>query len=123
MAQIINSFTKGLDMDVNPLMYDNENYYYARNFRLVVDEELSTLTLTNGKGLSLKFVTYNASSIEEECTIIGACELDTYIIIFTYTSYTDITTIFKIPIGSLESSSVYNLYTDPSNYAIVKKVF
>ena len=42
MAQIINSFTKGLDMDINPLMYDNENYYYARNFRLVVDEELST---------------------------------------------------------------------------------
>lgn len=47
MAQIVNTFVGGMDKDTNPNSYSNKTYYHAENLRLIVDEDLSSATLTS----------------------------------------------------------------------------
>ena len=109
MAEHINTFTKGLDTDTNPLKFSNEHYFYAKNFRLLVDDDLSSLTLTNGKGIELMFTTYDDSSVSETKKIVGACELDGYLIIFMNAPITGTGYIYKVPLPLDNVNTVYNL--------------
>ena len=49
MAQIVNTFIGGMDKDTNPNSYSNKTYYHAENLRLIVDDDLSSATLTSIK--------------------------------------------------------------------------
>jgi len=55
MESTVNTFTKGLNRDVSPTKYSPENYYDALNVKLVADTALSSFSLTNELGNSLKF--------------------------------------------------------------------
>jgi len=115
VTEIYNTFLKGLDTDTNPVNYSNDNYYSANNFRLIVDEELSSLTLTNGKGLELTFTTYpnKVGTVK----IKGACEIDENLILFVGNGE-----IHVIPIASLNTGTIIDL-TATTTYRIVNKAF
>ena len=57
MAKLTNTFSEGLDKDTVVTSYKNTHYYDARNFSVVVAEDLSSATLTNTKGVSTKLYT------------------------------------------------------------------
>ncbi|HPQ79471.1 MAG TPA: hypothetical protein PLG47_03405, partial [Candidatus Dojkabacteria bacterium] len=114
-TEIYNTFLKGLDTDTNPINYSNDKYYYAHNFRLIVDDTLTSLTLTNGKGLELTFTTYAVKA--GTLRIKGACELDNNLILFVGSGE-----IHVIPIASLNTGTVIDL-TTTTTYRIVNKSF
>jgi len=55
MGRITNNFVGGLDSDTSPYFSDNKHYYYAKNLRIIVDESETSLSLTNGLGLTATF--------------------------------------------------------------------
>lgn len=115
ITEIYNTFLKGLDVDTNPINYSNDNYYNAHNLRLIMDEELTSLTLTNGKGLKLIFTTYGAGVITP-VKIKGACEIDNSLVVFTGSG-----SIHVIPFTDVDNGSVINLLSN--TYRIVNKAF
>jgi hypothetical protein len=51
----VNSFIKGLNRDISKTKYSSESYYDGLNIRIVTDNELSTLCITNEAGMDLSF--------------------------------------------------------------------
>ena len=79
MPKFTNTFVGGLDRDTVPTNYDNKKYYNAKNFSIVVAEDLSSATLTNTKGISSKFIDLNP---EGNRKIVGICSTSISLIIF-----------------------------------------
>lgn len=50
MESTINTFSKGLNRDVSPSKYSQENYFDALNIKLITDDALSSFSITNEKG-------------------------------------------------------------------------
>jgi len=51
----VNTYTKGLNRDVSKTKYSNDTYYDGLNIRVITDEALSSFSITNEKGNSLRF--------------------------------------------------------------------
>ena len=77
MPKFINTFIEGLDRDTVPTNYSNKNYYNARNFSIVVAEDLSSATLTNDKGVT-SIITYEHVDGRR---IVGFCEFSDRLVI------------------------------------------
>ena len=76
--RFVNTFSGGLDKDTIPTSYKPNNYYDARNFSIVVAEDLSSATLTNTKGVTTT-ITYDAGTTRK---IVGLVETPTTLVIF-----------------------------------------
>ena len=76
--RFVNTFSGGLDKDTTPTSYKPNNYYDARNFSIVVAEDLSSATLTNTKGVTTT-ITYDAGTTRK---IVGLVETPTTLVIF-----------------------------------------
>ena len=101
MPKFINTFSGGLDRDTVPTSYKSNNYYYAKNFSIIVAEDLSSATLTNTKGVTFRIVDYNANSSR---SIVGLCEIDDSMVIFIKGNGTN-GRIHKVPFSVLEPIS------------------
>ena len=76
--RFVNTFSGGLDKDTIPTSYKPNNYYDARNFSIVVAEDLSSATLTNTKGVTTT-ITYDTGTTRK---IVGLVETPTTLVIF-----------------------------------------
>jgi len=76
--RFVNTFSGGLDKDTTPTSYKPNNYYDARNFSIVVAEDLSSATLTNTKGVTTT-ITYDTGTTRK---IVGLVETPTTLVIF-----------------------------------------
>ena len=81
--RFVNTFSGGLDKDTTPTSYKPNNYYDARNFSIVVAEDLSSATLTNTKGVTTT-ITYDAGTTRK---IVGLVETPTTLVIFIKCSH------------------------------------
>ena len=79
MAKHINTFLEGIDKDTVVTSYKNTHYYDARNFDIVVAEDLSSATLTNSKGVTTKLI-YDVNNVDKK--IVGFGETSISIIFF-----------------------------------------
>lgn len=116
MPKFVNTFIGGLDRDTVPTSYGNKNYYNARNFSIVVAEDLSSATLTNDKGVTTK-LTYDVSNASKK--IVGFTKTSTSIVLFIQCPGT-IGEIHEILFTALEVGSI-NLYGD--TYLKIRNTF
>jgi len=125
MPKIINTFAEGLDKDTVPTSYSNKNYYDARNFSIVVAEDLSSATLSNTKGVTLKFRctgTAHSPTNSTEAKIVGITELGEYLIIFIKEAWRD--SIYEIPISVMEGwNSEIDLHDYFATYCVAFNYF
>ena len=100
MPKFTNTFTGGLDRDTVPTSYDNKKYYNAKNFSIVVAEDLSSATLTNTKGITVRCMdTGNGFADSSSRRIVGLGEINDSILVFVRCGITFIsngTTVGKI---------------------------
>lgn len=118
MPKFVNTFSEGLDKDTVPTSYKNTKYYDARNFNIVVAEDLSSATLTNNKGIE-HIIKYDNGSTTKK--IVGIAETSTTIVLFiqTNTTTSEIHEISKTVIEGASSIIDLNLGT----YLVVSKAF
>ena len=119
MPRHINTFTGGLDRDTVPTMYKNTTYYNAKNFSIVVAEDLSSATLTNTKGVSVKITDYTSNANR---TIVGLCEIDDSMIIFVKGNGTN-GRIYKVPFTALEAVTATPINLNDGTYLLVSNSF
>jgi len=94
----INTFSKGLNLDMAKTLYQEGNYIDANNITLLTDNGLSNVVVQNKKGNKLQFkfpsvigqATYEQNGEypiiiprQENIIIIGGIEVDNYIFLFT----------------------------------------
>ena len=104
MPKFVNTFIGGLDKDTAPTSYSNKNYYNARNFSIVVAEDLSSATLTNDKGVTT-VMTYEHA---DGRTIVGLCEFSDSLVIFVR-GLLGVGEIHEIPFTAIHSGGVIDL--------------
>jgi hypothetical protein len=104
MPKFVNTFSGGLDRDTVPTSYSNKKYYNARNFSIVVAEDLSSATLTNTKGVTLRMVDVNGASNR---SIIGIGEIADNLVVFCKGDLLN-GRIYKIPFSVL-TGATFNL--------------
>lgn len=73
----VNSFTKGMQKDIDKSLQPSDSYLHSENFRIVASEDGTTGSLENVKGNSL------ALSLGSNITILGHCVVRDDLIIFT----------------------------------------
>ena len=118
MPKFVNTFSEGLDKDTVPTNYKNTKYYDARNFNIVVAEDLSSATLTNNKGIE-HIIKYDNGSTTKK--IVGIAETSTTIVLFIQTN-TTISEIHEISKTAIEeASSIIDL--NLGTYLVVSKAF
>lgn len=119
--QSIIQFHKGINQDLSNLHKDQGNLFSSRNYRLSTDNlGGSTAVLTTEKGNTLSFIlpdlsvaTYGNDTIpaQNNLTIIGYCEFEDSIILFTCNNE-EITPVDKI-------GQIWKVNIDYSNRSIV----
>jgi hypothetical protein len=100
---VVNTFTDGMNKDVDKSMFSNKSYVDAQNFRMITSKGLSTGALETIKGNKLIDTLATANQ-----QIIGSCELRDKIILFT----TDNTTAVPIAGRSMILSLEVDLETE-----------
>ena len=119
MPKFINTFTGGMDRDTAPTSYKNTNYYNARNFSIVVAEDLSSATLTNTKGVSV-VLSCRSTLYGHSLRIVGITDVNAtsstgvktsnLIVFIQGTPGVENDSIHEIPYSVLESGSILDLY-------------
>ena len=102
MAKSKNTYSKGMNQDTSRSKYDPSNYFEANNIRVVTHDGLSTGSIENENGTAVSFTIPDLPSetsveyldgtagnmfSQHNLQIIGWCNLDNNIVIFT-TGYT-----------------------------------
>ena len=119
MPKHINTFSGGLDRDTVPTSYKNTNYYNAKNFNIVVAEDLSSATLTNTKGVTVKITDYNSSASR---TIVGLSEINSSMVVFVKGSGTN-GRIHVIPFSVIEAVTTTPINLNDGTYLLVSNDF
>ena len=121
MPRFTNTFSGGLDRDTVPTSYKNNNYYYAKNFSIVVADDLSPATLTNTKGITTR-LTLTPLSMYDVATIVGVASIDDSLVIFVKGSSTT-GYIYKVPFTVVEGRTTTPLELVGSIYLLTYNSF
>ena len=119
MPKHINTFSGGLDRDTVPTSYKNTNYYNAKNFSIVVAEDLSSATLTNTKGVTVKITDYNANASRN---IVGLSEINNSMVVFVKGLGTN-GRIHVIPFADIEAVTTTPINLNDGTYLLVSNSF
>lgn len=102
-SKIINTFSGGLNTDTSINKYSNDNYYDARNVRILTNDSLSSMALSNFPAPAT--ILGSTGNVTQAGTILGVCNIRDTIIVFF--------------VGSSGISYIYKKRTTDTNYILV----
>lgn len=117
--KIKNSFNKGIDTDTSVNKYDNNNYYDAKNLRLISDDHLNSGALTNIKA---PLEAFTDNTISSDGNVLAALTIRDVAVIFFQNVSNAASEIYKMEFPYTSFDLVYTdtdsgvkLNFDPSN--------
>lgn len=88
IPRITKHLVKGMQQDISKSKFSNEYAYEVRNARLLATDSQTTFAVTNEKGNKEYIVTDGKNPVAIKGTILGHCEVNDYIVLFTHDTNT-----------------------------------
>ena len=88
IPRITKHLVKGMQQDISKSKFSNEYAYEVRNARLLATDSQTTLAVTNERGNKEYIVTDGKNPVAIKGTILGHCEVNDYIVLFTHDTNT-----------------------------------
>lgn len=88
IPRITKHLIKGMQQDISKSKFSNEYAYEVRNARLLATDSQTTLAVTNERGNKEYIVTDGKNPVAIKGTILGHCEVNDYIVLFTHDTNT-----------------------------------
>lgn len=88
IPRITKHLVKGMQQDISKSKFSNEYAYEVRNARLLATDSQTTFAVTNERGNKEYIVTDGKNPVAIKGTILGHCEVNDYIVLFTHDTNT-----------------------------------
>ena len=113
----MNTFSGGMNKDLDFSLLKENQYYDALNYKLVADEDANGFTLENAEGNS-SWVSLTSIFGSSNYKLVGHCYIQPYLVLFATTNTTDktpttgISKIARITVDKDELQDIETIYTD-----------